>query len=191
MQLRYSLVKFTFINKELCLQNDQIKCVIWFKMDVVSYKTWCTSKEPVLAPDEVGEGVPDDLPPSSFLLQLLHQLLQPADVLRAVVEMLHSGHIDDVATLEYTARMRTKSAGERVKNTRVRLSPEEGITRRQHANFHQRRSWCEILLCRLYKNPSVLWYRSLCTLYLHDCQVRVTVGDSCLCCCPCVTSFER
>ena len=32
---------------------------------------------------------------------------------------------------------------------------------------------------------------SLCTLYLHACQVRVTVGDSGLCCCTCVTYFER
>ena len=35
-----------------------------------------------------------------------------------------------------------------------------------------------------------LWC-SLCTLYLHACQVRVTVGDSSLCCCACVTYFER
>ena len=28
-------------------------------------------------------------------------------------------------------------------------------------------------------------------LYLHACQARVTVGDSCLCCCVSVTSFER
>ena len=34
-----------------------------------------------------------------------------------------------------------------------------------------------------------LWW-SLCTLYLHACQVRVTVGNSCLCCCACVTYFE-
>ena len=34
-----------------------------------------------------------------------------------------------------------------------------------------------------------LWW-SLCTLYLHACQVRVTVGDSGLCC-TCVTYFER
>ena len=32
------------------------------------------------------------------------------------------------------------------------------------------------------------WW-SLCTLYLHACQVRVTVGDSGLCC-PCVTYFK-
>ena len=37
--------------------------------------------------------------------------------------------------------------------------------------------------------PLVEW--SLCTLYLLACQVRVTVGDSGLCCCVCVTSLER
>ena len=31
----------------------------------------------------------------------------------------------------------------------------------------------------------------LCPLYLHSSQVRVTVGDSGLCCCLCVTYFER
>ena len=35
-----------------------------------------------------------------------------------------------------------------------------------------------------------LWW-SLCTLYLQAGQVRVTVGDSGLCCCPCMTFFER
>ena len=35
-------------------------------------------------------------------------------------------------------------------------------------------------LLRMY----LLW--SLCTLYLHACQVRVTVGDAGLCCCTCV-----
>ena len=35
-----------------------------------------------------------------------------------------------------------------------------------------------------------LWWR-LCTLYLHACQVGVTVGDSGLCCCTCVTCFEH
>ena len=33
---------------------------------------------------------------------------------------------------------------------------------------------------------SVSW----CTLYLHACQVRVAIGDSGLCCCVRVTSFE-
>ena len=35
-----------------------------------------------------------------------------------------------------------------------------------------------------------VWW-SLCTLYLIACQVEVTVGDSGLCCCVCVTSFQR
>ena len=48
MQLWYSLVNFTFVNTELCLQNNQIKGVIWFKMDVVTKQhnsfikcNWC------------------------------------------------------------------------------------------------------------------------------------------------------
>ena len=36
-----------------------------------------------------------------------------------------------------------------------------------------------------------LWLYTLCSLYLYACQVRVTVGDSGLCCCACVTYFER
>ena len=35
-----------------------------------------------------------------------------------------------------------------------------------------------------------LWW-SLCTLYLHACQVGVSVGDSVLCCCTCDTYFKR
>ena len=35
-----------------------------------------------------------------------------------------------------------------------------------------------------------LWW-SLCAWYLHACQVRVTVGDSGLCCCTCVAYFEH
>ena len=34
-----------------------------------------------------------------------------------------------------------------------------------------------------------LWW-SWCTLYLHACQMRVTLGDSGLCCCTCVTYFK-
>ena len=34
------------------------------------------------------------------------------------------------------------------------------------------------------------WW-SLCTLNLLACQVWVTIGDSSLCCCVCVTYFER
>ena len=48
MQLWYSLVNFALINKELCLQNNQIKSAIWFKMDVVTKQynifikcNWC------------------------------------------------------------------------------------------------------------------------------------------------------
>ena len=35
-----------------------------------------------------------------------------------------------------------------------------------------------------------LWW-SLCTLHLHTCQVRVTVGDSGLCCSTCVMYFKH
>ena len=45
--------------------------------------------------------------------------------------------------------------------------------------------WCSLTQVRVY-----LWW-SLCPLYLLACQARVTVGDSGLCCCVCVTSFER
>ena len=38
-------------------------------------------------------------------------------------------------------------------------------------------------------NRGTYFWWSLCTLYLLACQVRVTVGDSGLCCCVCVTSF--
>ena len=40
------------------------------------------------------------------------------------------------------------------------------------------------------KHRLYFWW-SLCTLYLLACQVRVTVGDSGLCCCTCDTYFER
>ena len=39
--------------------------------------------------------------------------------------------------------------------------------------------------CRFNTLGTYLWW-SLCTLYLHACQVRFTVGDSGLCCCTCV-----
>ena len=42
----------------------------------------------------------------------------------------------------------------------------------------------------VYLQRMYLWW-SLCTLYLHACQVRVTTGDSGLCCCDCVMSFKR
>ena len=48
-----------------------------------------------------------------------------------------------------------------------------------------------INILRMYILRLYLWW-SLCTLYLHACKVRVTVGDSGLCCCTCVsTYFER
>ena len=40
------------------------------------------------------------------------------------------------------------------------------------------------------QNKKIKSVRSLCTLYLHACQVRVTVGDSGFCCPP-VMYFER
>ena len=39
------------------------------------------------------------------------------------------------------------------------------------------------------RTNDVLWWSS-CTLYLHACQVRVTVGYSGLCCCTCVMYFK-
>ena len=46
-------------------------------------------------------------------------------------------------------------------------------------------AWRSEKIFRMY-----LWW-SLCTLYSHACQVRVTVGNSGLCCCACVTSFQH
>ena len=40
----------------------------------------------------------------------------------------------------------------------------------------------------IYQRMYLCW--SLCTLYLHALQVRVTVGDSGLYCCTCVTYFS-
>ena len=87
---------------------------------------------------------------------------------------------------------------------------------RTHRHIHTR-IWLPIHNSRLCKNDKAkynclsgilfkdlrmyLWW-SLCTMYLHTCQVRVTVGNSGLCCCItyfvhcgltplCVDSFER
>ena len=49
---------------------------------------------------------------------------------------------------------------------------------------------CSLRSLLLYLCYVYLWW-SLFTLYLHSCQVRVTVGDSGLCCCICGTYFER
>ena len=45
-------------------------------------------------------------------------------------------------------------------------------------------------VCPQEKKKKYLW-GSLCTLYLHTYQVRATVGDSGLCCCTPVMSYER
>ena len=84
--------------------------------------------------------------------------------------------------------------------------------RQHHNHLPQRTGWCNFS-CKLphcFKSPILiklsfwnfpnnvflwtvlrmyLWW-SLCTLYLHAHEVRVTIGDSCLCC-TCVTYFER
>ena len=44
--------------------------------------------------------------------------------------------------------------------------------------------------CKINTHGRMHFWWSLCTLYLHACRVRVTVGDSGLCCCTCVTYFE-
>ena len=46
-----------------------------------------------------------------------------------------------------------------------------------------------VIKCTLKNSFQVNW--SLCTLYLRACQVRVTAGDSGLCCCACVMYIER
>ena len=51
--------------------------------------------------------------------------------------------------------------------------------------FLPQSEWIYLFSKRMY-----LWW-SLCILYLHACQVRVTVGDSGLCCCAWATSFKR
>ena len=43
----------------------------------------------------------------------------------------------------------------------------------------------------LHKNLRMYLYWTLCTLHLHARQLRVTVVDSGLCCCTCVTYFKR
>ena len=45
-----------------------------------------------------------------------------------------------------------------------------------------------------FKNTVVIIIVMIITIIIysiHACQVRVTVGDPGLCCCTCVTSFER
>ena len=60
-----------------------------------------------------------------------------------------------------------------------------------YANYHPTHFYRTMVLfiTKLSNGSLLLW--SLFTLYLHACQVRVTVGDSGLCCCTCVTYIER
>ena len=44
---------------------------------------------------------------------------------------------------------------------------------------------------KVYVHPQVYLWWSLCTLCLHTCQVRVTVGNSGLCCWTYITYLER
>ena len=56
------------------------------------------------------------------------------------------------------------------------------------------RRWLRSLLlylCYVFQVLRMYLWWSLCTLYLHACQVRVTVGDSGLCCCTCVMYFQH
>ena len=44
---------------------------------------------------------------------------------------------------------------------------------------------------RLLEDAGLVEFLYLIKLYLHACQVKVTAGDSGVCCCVCMTSFER
>ena len=61
-----------------------------------------------------------------------------------------------------------------------------------HQQLNAYRVWADVFPhnSENYNKMMYLWW-SLCTLHLHACQERVTVGDSCICCCTCVTYFER
>ena len=66
----------------------------------------------------------------------------------------------------------------------INVSTEPPGRYRRPCNCWSSPSWLDVPLSRMY-----IWW-SLCTLYLHTCQVRVTVGDSSLCC-TCVAYFGR
>ena len=68
-------------------------------------------------------------------------------------------------------------------NNSLRPRKPEGSLGRTAQDGHLDSHTALELCVRMY-----LWW-SLCTL--NACQVRVTVGESGLCCCTCVTSFER
>ena len=66
----------------------------------------------------------------------------------------------------------------------------------QGTKLHQRHILQLHLFCiaaqnvhKLHQTKSLWW--SLCTLYLPACHMRVTIGDSSLCCYVCVMSFKR
>ena len=44
---------------------------------------------------------------------------------------------------------------------------------------------------RLLEDAVLVEFLYLVNLYLLACQVKVTAGDSSVCCCVCMTSFER
>ena len=48
-----------------------------------------------------------------------------------------------------------------------------------------------IVLQKTLETLTMYFWWSFCTVYLLACQVRVSVGESDLCRCVCVTSFER
>ena len=61
-------------------------------------------------------------------------------------------------------------------------------TRVSHRNSHL---VCEYTVHKLHQSSTLYLWQSLRTLCLHACQVTVTVSHSGLCCCVCVTCFER
>ena len=68
----------------------------------------------------------------------------------------------------------------------IRPFKHNNRTRVDYGNSHLACDYIQGTLTRI----DLRW--GLCTLYLLACQVKLTVGDSGLCCCVCcVTSFER
>ena len=60
------------------------------------------------------------------------------------------------------------------------------VRKKSHKHINKDLSHLQLLSPGMHVMGMYLWW-SLRTLYLHACQVRVTVGDSGLCCCTCVT----
>ena len=76
------------------------------------------------------------------------------------------------------SRDNTSDHGEISEASSLRRKKQQALTR-----------WMGEWIWRIHTERMYPWW-SLCTLYLHACQVRVTVGDSGLCCCTYVTYFE-